>query len=230
MNADLGGVAEHSSSYLELECFADRIRELVGEFGSANALRKAAGLSQSGFTRYLKGGEATRPALIAIANAANVNLLWLMTGQPPKRGVTAWPERFGDEYAQVPIYNVSVSAGDGALVEHEEAVGRLAFGRWWLRQAGLQEQHLAAIRATGDSMEPTISDGDMLLVDTNQRDIRADAVFVVRLDDMLVVKRVQRLPGQQVRILSDNRRYDPIQLGASDLAVAGRVVWVGHSL
>jgi len=72
---------EHSSD----AAFIERLNICAELAGSMNALARLTGMSQSGMRRYFVGGEPTRPVLIAIANAVNVNLLWLTTGEGEMR-------------------------------------------------------------------------------------------------------------------------------------------------
>jgi phage repressor protein C with HTH and peptisase S24 domain len=82
-------------------------------------------------------------------------------------------------------------------------------------------------------MQPTISDGDMLLVSVQVEQIR-DGIYVSRYDGLLQVKRLQRQPKGVIRVTSDNPAYDPfsvnLQEEGTDFAIVGRVVWVGRKL
>ena len=140
---------------------------------------------------------------------------------------------FAAEYALVPIYQVEVSAGYGATVETETSVARLAFRRDWLEEIGVYESKAATVVASGDSMEPTIHDGDVLLVDTDQRQVIKDAIYVVRQESLLYVKRLQRLYDGSIRISSDNKAYASEMVPKRELGsleVIGRVVWSGGRL
>jgi phage repressor protein C with HTH and peptisase S24 domain len=142
-------------------------------------------------------------------------------------------EAFVDEYALVPMYLVEVSAGHGATVESERAVARLAFRRDWLDEIGVRANEIATVMASGDSMEPTIRDGDVLLVDTAHRQVVKDAIYVVRQDSLLFVKRLQRLYDGSLRISSDNQAYASETVPKRDLdwlEIIGRVVWSGGRL
>ncbi len=79
---------QHSSSASEHErddAFIDRMKAMADLAGGQNALARLAGISQSGISRYLKGGEPARPILLALSRAAGVRIEWLMTGQEPMR-------------------------------------------------------------------------------------------------------------------------------------------------
>ena len=83
MNAVKDGIPEHSSSCVKLESFHDRLAVLAEKAGGWSSLARKAGLSKGGMSRYKNGGEPTRPALVAIANAAEVSIEWLATGSGP---------------------------------------------------------------------------------------------------------------------------------------------------
>jgi hypothetical protein len=134
----------------------------------------------------------------------------------------------------VPRLDVGASAGPGSLESEERRLGRIAFDRQWLRRLGVGDREaLSVIRVQGDSMSPTLSDGDEILVDRADAAERLrDGIYVLRLDDALVVKRLALGPaGRQVAVRSDNEAYpswpdcDP-----AAIELVGRVVWVGRRL
>jgi len=146
-------------------------------------------------------------------------------------GPTAAPAVGEDGLVPIPRLDVGASAGGGAADPSERALGRIGFDPAWLRRLGVAPATAALIRVEGDSMAPTLADGDEILVDRAVRRLR-DGLFVLRLDGALVVKRVSVRPdGARVSILSDNPAYpgwpdcDPAAVD-----VVGRVVWVGRRL
>jgi phage repressor protein C with HTH and peptisase S24 domain len=127
----------------------------------------------------------------------------------------------------VPRFDVAASAGPGALVDAEPRLGTLGLDPALLGRLSARPRDLSLIRAAGESMAPTILDGDELLVDRGDRRVRAaGAVFVVRLDDTLLVKRVSRADGR-FRIASDNPAWPAIETATLD--VIGRVVWLSRA-
>jgi len=130
----------------------------------------------------------------------------------------------------VPRYAVAASAGPGALPAEARA-GPLALDAAWLRElAPHGTRHLSAIRVAGDSMEPTLRDGDEIIVDAAPAAAPlTDGIWVLRRDDALLVKRLARDPaGGGATILSDNPAYPPIgPVPLSALTIIGRVLWAG---
>ena len=136
--------------------------------------------------------------------------------------------RTGTEWADVPRLPLGASAGPGAVAGGELPVGQLRFSARWLKANGLNAAMLSAIEVEGDSMDPTLRDGDEILVDRTPRPLRA-GIHVLRLDDVLLVKRVERA-GDSLRLISDNRAYPEVERGAGEVEIVGRVVWKGGRL
>ena len=132
------------------------------------------------------------------------------------------------DWADVPRLPLGASAGPGALAQSETPVGQLRFSARWLKANGLDAAMLSAIEVEGDSMDPTLRDGDEILVDRTPRPLRA-GIHVLRLDDVLLVKRVERA-GDALRLISDNRAYPEIERAAGEVEILGRVVWKGGRL
>ncbi|WP_124339820.1 XRE family transcriptional regulator [Pseudomonas chlororaphis] len=213
--------------------FHERLQRLVRIAGSANALAKRSGISQSGIQRYLKGGEPTRKMLITLAECTGVSLLWLMTGEGSEfaqQPAAKAPPVEDDTYAYVPLYDARCSAGHGAWNEASKVLAMLAFTAYSLRKQGLTPSRLSAVRVDGDSMSGLFEDGDTVMIDHGRNQLEAEAVYVIRLDDHLYAKRLQRLLDGSIRIISENNAYRDIMVSKNqlnDLEIIGRVVWAG---
>lgn len=133
------------------------------------------------------------------------------------------------EWADIPRLPLGASAGPGAHPSEEIPSGRLRFSNRWLKAQGLEPVMLSVIEVEGDSMEPTLRDGDEILVDRTPRPLRA-GIHVIRLDDVLLVKRLESGPGGTLRVISDNAAYPRMERPAQDVEVIGRVVWKGGRL
>jgi phage repressor protein C with HTH and peptisase S24 domain len=133
------------------------------------------------------------------------------------------------ELVRVPLLSLSASAGAGALAGEEAAVDAIGFSPAWLRQRGLDQARLSAITVSGDSMEPTLNDGDEILVDERRQPPR-DGIHVVRADGTLLVKRLDLSRRGTIVLISDNELYPPVPRDAREVEVIGRVVWKGGRL
>ncbi|MDA8123487.1 MAG: helix-turn-helix transcriptional regulator [Deltaproteobacteria bacterium] len=179
----------------------------------------------------------------AIAKAGEVDLKWLATGEGPKTtaqsSLAAIPSSAlvrlsSSDYAFIPLYDVRAAAGPGAPVESEEIVDLLVINRTWIRQQiGADPAGLSFLYIEGDSMEPLLRPGEMILMDRGAANVPVDGIYVIRFDGHLMVKRIQREPGNVLTCSSVNPAYRPITMDPGDgrdLAVIGRVVWHGRNL
>lgn len=194
------------------------------------------------YQNYESGGrEPPAEALQALTNLGfDVN--WILTGvgemQRQPRGLSENEAVFehkgglGPGYVMVPRYDIQAAAGPGAWVGREQAVDFLAFKESWVRRAlRVDPRKLGLIEALGDSMEPTIRSGDLLLIDAGVDQVIDDAIYVLVIDGMAVVKRVQRLVNGALTVKSDNPAYVDQALTAAEvenIRVAGRVRWIGR--
>lgn len=125
---------------------------------------------------------------------------------------------------RIPRLDVAASAGPGALVDTEIAIGADVIDADLARRLGLRDGQAAVIRVRGDSMEPGLIDGDHIVVDMADRSPGArGGVFVIRIDGATMVKRVTA-KGATLVAVSDNPAAAPVPKGT--IAVIGRVVWL----
>jgi phage repressor protein C with HTH and peptisase S24 domain len=129
---------------------------------------------------------------------------------------------------------VSASAGPGALVTEELGKPYFAFDERWLKElTATGSDNLSIVRVEGDSMAPTLNAGDDILVDLgDSTDRLRDGIYVLRIDDALVVKRIALNPvGRRLTIQSDNPAYpDWPDCSLADIKPIGRVIWSGRRI
>jgi phage repressor protein C with HTH and peptisase S24 domain len=142
---------------------------------------------------------------------------------PPARGLVS-----------VKRHPVMVSAGPGALVTEELGKPYFAFDERWLRAlTPSSPANLSIVRVEGDSMAPTLNAGDDILVDLADAGERLrDGIYVLRIDEALVVKRIALNPvGRRITVQSDNPAYpDWPDCGLEDIKPIGRVIWSGRRI
>lgn len=218
----------------------DRLKQVRGQFNQADVAAQL-GVSENTWGRYER--EERQPDadfLLLLRQKKGINVDWLLTGEGQKAsfppdflGVNELGATYG-EFALVPRYDVRAKGGPGgALVTNENQVDSLVFKRDFLRnELAASPQDLRLIHVEGDSMEPTLRAGDVILIDHRRTNADREGIYVLRMDDALLVKRLQRQPGGRIVASSDNPAYAPFDVDLkavhNGLAIVGRVVWAGR--
>jgi len=129
----------------------------------------------------------------------------------------------------LPLVAARLAAGSGSLENGGELVGHFAFRSDWVYRRGNPEM-MVLMRVTGDSMEPEIRHGDMVLIDRGKTQIYGHALYAVGVNDEIYIKEVETLPGQLLVLRSLNSRYNPIEVDlrgdlADSVRIIGRIIW-----
>lgn len=230
-----------------MRTFADRFEEALKRRSLTKAeLARRIGVSKQAVGEWASGKtKNVRPDnLVEAAKLLGVRVEWLAVGDLPMERHPLWvdppPSSSNDyrlastDFSMVPRYDVRASAGPGAEAGIELVEDHLAFRGSWLRSKGLSPKNLTAIHASGDSMEPRIRNGDVLLIDTSAREITDGMVYALNYDGGIRVKRLYRRIDGTLVIHSDNPTYTPREelvtpdmMEAIEPRIIGRVVWSG---
>lgn len=210
-----------------------RIATVADLFESRKQAAEAAKVALSSLHRWIAGdGMPAFNSLALLASAVGVSLDWIASGRGEMYASEGVTGQAVDEsiYAYVPLYDARISQGHGAWSDGARVLTMLAFTKYSLTKKGLQASQLAAVRVDGDSNEPVLKDGDTVMVDLSRNSIQGEAFYVIRLDDLLYAKRLQRQLDGGVLVISANTAYPAITVPADRLErlqVVGRVVWSG---
>ena len=192
------------------EPILDRIKVILG-FAQDKDVAGYFGVSPTSVYNWRKRGTIPYEECVRISVDKGVSLDWLILGAGSEgEGESSQDQGFAvyDQfYVEVPLYDIRASAGDGSLFEEERIDTYLKFRRDWVSKEGLFEKDLVGVRVAGDSMDGTLQDGDMVLV--NRARTQPDGVFLVRVGESLHIKRLQHRTDGAVRISSDNDLYEP---------------------
>ena len=154
------------------------------------------------------------------------NIPQTLLGGPPEEEVVS------NGLVSVQRHPVSVSAGPGAIPAEEAGKPYFAFDERWLKAiTASSPERLSIVRVQGDSMSPTLNEGDDILVDLGDAAERLrDGIYVLRAEDALVVKRLALNPmGRRVTVQSDNPAYpDWPDCTLDQIQPVGRVIWSGR--
>lgn len=216
----------------------ERIEERLAALGISQAeLARRVKVSQPTINALIRGNATGSKHLHRIAAELETSPAWLALETDDPTPVAPRPsaiDALADELdlAMVPEYNIGYSMGGGTLVENFEQTGVVPFSRSWLRSVAIASlKDLFVARGEGDSMEPTLKDGDIVLIDAAQRAIRSqDRIWAVSYGELGMIKRVRRTPSQSYLLMSDNSTVPPIECHDGEMQVIGRVVWIGRRI
>jgi phage repressor protein C with HTH and peptisase S24 domain len=159
---------------------------------------------------------------------------------PPRdiAGAPQPPAADPTEFTNIPLHEASLAAGAGAENGSEPIIDYLSFRRDWLRRIGTAPANAVLARVEGESMQPTIWAGDMVLIDTGKTEIPIrtsnakkgrSSVYALLDDGRARVKRIERPTQDQVMLLSDNPDNGPEFADTKTLTIIGKVMWWGHT-
>ena len=201
---------------------SERIKALVDSSGlSMRELSRRMNLNPVSLSQWVKDQyEPSREGISALCEYFKVSPAWLRYGEGPA------PDEADAGTIPIPLYNVEASCGHGSAVDEPESIIRKIFvSREFLRRyaPGANPNSLHIIRASGDSMSPTIEDGDSVVVDISDRSVRRDGIYAIQINGNLLIKRVQILPNG-IRMLSDNPHYPPYEVTGEQesIVIVGR--------
>jgi SOS-response transcriptional repressor LexA len=184
--------------------FTDRLQIALAQAGGIPHVAQELGIGQSTLYNYRKGAQSPSVAFIyQLARLAGIEPGWIVgTQELSKEQVKVAP---------VPLYDISISAGGGAVSWAEEVQEHLSFNESWLRENFGEPENLVLFRIVGDSQEPLMSTDDTLMTDRSKR-TPGDGLHVVRTGDTLQIKRLHRISASKLQLLSANPAYPPIEI------------------
>lgn len=228
-----------------METFKERLAFLWKDGARQAKIAADIGMTIAGFSRiWNEGGLPKSETLIKIKQLKGCSIDWLLTGtgepfpDATAANTTAY-DTLGnpvdvEEFVFVPRYDIQAAAGHGRLAGDEKPTFAMAFRRYWVENYITRDtKNLSVISVKGDSMEGVLNDGDTILINHSET-VPRDGLYVLRLDENLLVKRLQLMPGGIVRVISANEAYPTFEIDlnrqSEDIAVIGRVEWFGRTI
>ncbi len=204
--------------------FSQKLRHVL----SSNDVAAALGVSSSTISRWKNGH--------TFPDASEIMRISAIVGHPPswffsdaESAILTSSPIENDDVTYVPVLDVAAAAGDGVDNHSDEIIAYLPFPLDFLRRRNINPDNVKAIRAYGDSMEPTIPDRALVIIDVTKSDLRDGRIYALRAPDGLRLKRIQRQMDGSVVLISDNKdRYPPEHLAPHDaelIKVVGRAFW-----
>lgn len=227
--------------------FSERLDLAMKQAGfTQGKLAKAVDMAQSSVNKLLNGANGSRKT-VEIAKVLGVRAEWLSTGEGPQRNLepsnirdtslkaSVWEdmEKDEDEFVEIPLLNVSLSAGDGSCELEESSEFALVFRRYYLKRMGVPESAAKLVKVSGQSMEPMLNDGDIVGINIQETAIRDGKTYAICQSDLLRVKTLIATPDTVI-IRSLNRDEYPDEVVPRsefnrNVRVIGKVFWSSHS-
>ncbi len=125
----------------------------------------------------------------------------------------------------IEMLDVSACCGTGIENLSERAVGIWQMPLMDFKAISqASPEYIKIVKAVGDSMQPTINDGDFVFVDISSQSMGSDGIYVLSGETGLSVKRLQNDYNGNVTIISDNKLYNARPIPMNDIHILGRVV------
>lgn len=218
-----------------MKTLGDRIKFLRGK-ASQQAFATSLGIPQMTLSNYEKGKSEPKLVLLKeMCSRFRLNINWLLFGIGPMNvddvASSLATSSCDVDLIMVPMVEARLSAGNGSLQVDGDIERSYAFRSDFLHRKG-NPANMVMMRVEGDSMQPEIMDGDVVLLDQNKKEIRAGRIFAVGFDDAIYLKRIDKLPGKIV-LKSVNPEYPPVELDVREqnedaFRVIGQVIWCGR--
>ena len=149
-----------------------------------------------------------------------ISINWLLYGQDPSSLIDTT-----DKYWIKYFPTISVSAGGGAY-DTDEDFEKLDLPDFFVDIIGGKEnvKNIEAINVTGDSMEPTLNNGNIIFIDTTKQNVSKDGIYAFINENGLFVKRIQRRVDGGLDVISDNKEYPMQIVNKEGINVLGKVI------
>lgn len=208
----------------DFESFLVRIFEATS-IKTQGQLAEALEIHRSAISQAKRKNSVPGNWIFRLANMFNIDPGWLENGESIHH-IEKTPD-----FRKIPKVKARLCAGAGSFETDAGNDEYFTFPVQWLNHKGNPDL-MVLMNIFGNSMEPELKDGDTILVDQSQKDILAGAVYAVGIDDTIMVKRIEKRPGQLV-LMSDNPHYAPIYLEGREMnsvRIIGHVIWVSRDL
>lgn len=214
------------------------------------ALAEAVGMAQPSVWKLLKDAKGSKKA-VDIANVLRVRPEWLTSGSGPMRvqdasvhhpdstippenewvGVDAWDSNtpLPDDEVEVPfLRDIEFACGDGRIADEDYNGFMLRFSKATLRRVGANTDGSGVLcfPASGNSMEPFITDGTTVAVNCNDKRIVDGKVYAINQDGWKRLKMLYRVGPDRVSLRSFNsEEHPPEEKPLSEVEIIGRMFW-----
>jgi phage repressor protein C with HTH and peptisase S24 domain len=208
------------------EIFSKKVSDVIG-LRNQNELSAVIGVNSSSITQARKRDKIPANWILQLCLKYGLNPNWLEKDIGP---VFIQPfDNAEEEFMQIPKVRARLCAGGGSFEVGSEIEGYYSFRKDWLSRKGNADK-MVLMDIFGNSMEPELKEGDVVLIDESKKDILAGSIYAVGIDDTIMVKRLEKRP-KGLALLSENTKNETIYMEGEDLnrvRLIGKVLWVGR--
>lgn len=208
-----------------MSSIGERLREIRHQKGLNQAdFGALAGITKRTQMLYEANERTPKADYLVALDAEGVDMGYVLTGRTSAAQVQAESTPSGD-LSPVPMYDIEAAAGAGRSFDGEPVKTTLHFSTAELEEQGMNPGQVVGVKVRGDSMDGTLADGDWVLVDRSHRDPTQEGVYLLLISGERRIKRVQRLAGGALCLISDNNHYQPEMIKPdrmSEVEILGR--------
>ena len=190
----------------------------IGSIRTLHAIARALGTS---YEEMLRLGES-----VSLPDKIPASMSHMAPRASTRRETPPRPYNNQGYFDFVPMAEAKLNAGGGQVVILEHYGELYAFRKDWLRQVATSAHNIVLMMVEGESMTPTISDGDTVMIDMGRTRIKSGSIFAIGIEDTIIIKRLEYLVNGRIRIISDNRQeYAPYEADSREIRIIGEVIW-----
>ena len=218
---------------MDINKILDKLKDVISkEIGEKTVLEKDVakflGMTPNALAQFKHRNTVPYEQIMYFCAKRKLSINWILFEQIPDSLVD-----YSLDYLKVKYFkDINSGAGGGALnvyEEYEELLISRSFLDCCYKNNTHKKNQLGALHVTGDSMQPTLENEDLVLFEMRVEKIKENSIYIVRIYEELYIKRIKQVRDSEITLTSDNSIYKPIIINKQqiqDIEFKGRVLGV----
>ena len=218
---------------------SERLKEARLKAGlSQKQVAEAVGMKQPSYNYLEKNDKGGSAKLVEIAKVLNVDPYWLRTGKEAtdidadirklledSPVIEVNSDREDPNRIWIDLVNIRFSCGNGESIEFhfDDIVAKREIPASIFKKHGVKPESTKLAKATGDSQEPYVCDGDEFAIDLSDTEIRDGEFYAVYFEGEAMLKQIFKEQGGKYVLHSLNSKYKD-KVVSDDNGVGFRVI------